>query len=212
MASPRDRSIAAPNSVTIFGGGIAGLTAAHELIERNFKVGWSGSRVSTAGTPTPVATIGGMARTRSGGGGRLAATTETGGHRTAPERDRGRTREARAVKRLPRTASIFFKDTRRREAPRCSGAGAGLPGAERALRSGEGHRRIPGERRGQSRRSVACTAKVQQREDGGLDKDPDRPDVSLVRAILAPRQERGSRGDVGPRPRGASGATCLRSR
>src|SRR5579859_851211 len=63
MAPPRDRRISAPNCVTIFGGGIAGLTAAHELVERNFKVVvWEpgiDSRYPDAGCD-----VGGMARTQ----------------------------------------------------------------------------------------------------------------------------------------------------
>src|SRR5215470_16902581 len=59
-----DDSRKPPAEVAIFGAGIAGLTAAHELIERNFRV--------TVYEPTPpgpgqsVCSVGGLARTQWG--------------------------------------------------------------------------------------------------------------------------------------------------
>lgn len=55
----------APNCVTIFGAGIAGLTAAHELIERGFRVQiWE--PVSDQRDPRRGLAVGGMARTQWG--------------------------------------------------------------------------------------------------------------------------------------------------
>jgi hypothetical protein len=58
-----NRIVASPNCVTIFGGGVAGLTAAHELVERGFRVQvWEsrGDGRRTSRGPE----LGGMARTQ----------------------------------------------------------------------------------------------------------------------------------------------------
>jgi hypothetical protein len=58
-----ERKVAAKNCVTIFGGGIAGLTAAHELVERGFRVQlWEPAFDSRA--PGRGVDVGGMARTQ----------------------------------------------------------------------------------------------------------------------------------------------------
>lgn len=57
------RQVAAKNCVTIFGGGIAGLTAAHELVERGFRVQvWEPKVDVRRGSRGPE--LGGMARTQ----------------------------------------------------------------------------------------------------------------------------------------------------
>ena len=105
MAPPTDRKIAASNCVTIFGGGIAGLTAAHELVERNFKVVvWEpgvDNRYPDAGCD-----VGGMARTQ------WAAVPwpedATAADRVTPSLEWAE-RQARPVERLPQTF-LFYRD------------------------------------------------------------------------------------------------------
>jgi NAD(P)-binding Rossmann-like domain len=184
MTSPRDRKIAAPNCVTIFGGGIAGLTAAHELVERNFKVVvWEpgiDSRYPDAGCD-----VGGMARTQ------WAAVDwpddATAADRVAPSTAWAH-REARPVQRMPQTF-LFHEESSRggRKAGGRAGVafGAGGP-CTPATAIGELLETVEGN---PSIRCVYC--EVQWREDEGLDRARLDESVALVRALVD-----SARGDV----------------
>jgi hypothetical protein len=183
MAPLIDRKITAPNCVTIFGGGIAGLTAAHELVERNFKVVvWEpgiDNRYPEAGCD-----VGGMARTQ------WAAAPwpddATAADRVAPSIDWA-DRQARAVGRLPQTF-LFYEDSGEGDekvdgravlafgATGLCTAGAAVDELlERALEN-------------PSIRSVYC--EVQWRAAGGLDKARLDRSVGLVQALLEKRTNR----------------------
>jgi hypothetical protein len=181
MAPPRDRRIAAPNCVTIFGGGIAGLTAAHELIERNFKVVvWEpgiDNRYPDAGCD-----IGGMARTQW-------AAVDWPDDAAAADRVAPSTvwaeRQARAVKRLPQTI-LFYADAAGGD-EKVQDRGVLAFGATGPCTSEAAvDELLNGFELNPSIRCVYC--EVQWRADGGLDKTTLDRSVSLVRALLEKRR------------------------
>ena len=78
-----DREIAAPHCVTVFGGGITGMTVAHELIERGFTVQvWEPA--TSVRHPDRGCDVGGLARTQWG-----AVPWATGDQKLPDLKDRG---------------------------------------------------------------------------------------------------------------------------